>query len=405
MLLAGTIQAAIARIEKAYAESLQKTYDAFTVSEKNTFADLERLLKNLNQSALDMNQNVDSLVYKTQGSLNQLLDRLPLIDRYPVYYGLRTRDFLRPVQATPYDLEILGLLLADPKLNYRKPRVVVAGTLLNNDLVSAQQDRILVELPASLKQRLKLENKPCDPSKSFQVALTAFYHDGSIFSRINPFYKGDEVRLTGRALAGNPVFAVDILMEGERSSKVAQRFTFEKESSSVSVGCEDSSSTSLSWEAPAGARQLDAKAKWVKTRRLKRESASAAVSGLVATASGRIRGKDKEFRINCRGGGRGKLRLYGSYVLDRNDSKAITHQAQAVMSSGEASFIVPQTEGIAFRRMIVVVRRRGCGTVLDRVDIPLPPDRNQKILQTSQQGLFEAEHQIGQIRIRLSTTP
>lgn len=402
MLLAGTIQAAIDRIEKAYAKFLQSTYDAFTVTEMNTFSDLEKLLKDLDHAALGMGRNLDALVYKTQGGMNQILDRLPLIDRYPAYYGLRTLDLLRPVRTGPYDIEILGLLLTDPLLDFKKPRVVVAGTLLPDDFVSAQQDRILVELPPGLKQRLKLENKPCDPSRSFQVALTAYYHDGSLWNRLNPRYQGEEVRLTGRALPGNPALAVDIRVEGERMREVPQTFTFEKESDSVSVGCEKSKSKSLSWTAPEGARQIDAKAKWVKTKRLKDKDTSVAVSGLTATVSGKIRGKDKELGINCRGGGKGKLRLYGTYVLNRTDSTAAAHQAQAVMTEGEAGFITPTAEGMKLKRLVIVLRRRGCNEVLDRVEIPLPPDLNQKVRQTSQRGLFEAHHQRGQITVRLS---
>lgn len=402
MLLAGTIQAAIERIEKAYADSLQSTYDAFTVAEANAFSDLEELLKNLDHTALGIGRNLDALVYKTQGGMNQILDRLPLIDRYPTYYGLRTRDLLRPVQTVPHDIEILGFLLVDPKLDYRKPKVVVAGTILPDKLISAQQDRILVELPPGLKQRLKLENKPCDPSRSFQVALTVYYHDGSLLRWFNPRYQGNEVHLTGRALPGNPTLTVEIQVEGERTREVPQTFTFEKESHSVSVGCEKSKSKSLSWPAPEGARQIDAKAKWVKTKRLKDADANTAVSGLTVTASGKIRGKDKELGINCRGGGKGKLRLYGTYVLNRADSTAMAHQAQAVMTEGVASFTAPLAEGTKLKRLTINLRRRGCSVVLDQIEVPLPPDLNQTVRQTSQRGLFEAKHQRGQITVRLS---
>lgn len=80
----------------------------------------------------------------------------------------------------------------------------------------------------------------------------------------------------------------------------------------VSVGCEQSASTTTKGVLPKGAYEVQAKCDWRDTDHLKSQNCIADRDSGTTRARGSIRGRDTEF-FNCSGGGKGRLRVYGTY--------------------------------------------------------------------------------------------
>jgi hypothetical protein len=82
LILAGTITQTITQISTAYAGALDKTFGQLNTAEMNTFTDLATTVNQLTNLEGKTANDVQNLVYQTQGAANQLLDRLPLTKRF-----------------------------------------------------------------------------------------------------------------------------------------------------------------------------------------------------------------------------------------------------------------------------------------------------------------------------------
>ena len=92
---------------------------------------------------------------------------------------------------------------------------------------------------------------------------------------------------------------------------------FRVSSGQFNVGCTDSANASVTWNLPVGAHDINASADWEKADDLQSSGASRpVVQGQTVTASGSIRGRDREWTGNCPGGGHGELVLTGTYFMD-----------------------------------------------------------------------------------------
>jgi hypothetical protein len=174
---------------------------------------------------------------------------------------------------------------------------------------------------------------------------------------------------------------------------------FSNASGQVNVGCEQTSSTSVNWNAPDGASQLNATAVWVLTSNLKSQSATALTSGLVATASGSITGLDKGFLGNCPGGGHGTLQLSGTYVLPQAVKKDISDSKKTVIQPGSTVHMsMPSGSQIQTKHVHLEMARLACTQQFDSVDIDVPED--QRIIQSNtEHGYFEITLHPGQIEV------
>lgn len=102
---------------------------------------------------------------------------------------------------------------------------------------------------------------------------------------------------------------------GSRSPPTVEKTVqFEASGSRVAVGCEDSRSSKVEYEVPKDAYEVQRACDWVDTDDLKSQSCDTALSGTTVTATGSIRGRDKQL-LNCPGGGHGTLKLKGNYRM------------------------------------------------------------------------------------------
>jgi hypothetical protein len=106
---------------------------------------------------------------------------------------MRRTQFTKPKglqtsYSSAFHSEILGFHLTDSQLKYRKPKITVSGTIIPEDNVDAQFDRMKVQLPAELRMKLRLENTACEPIKTFAVKIEVFYTDYPWLSRFSSIF-------------------------------------------------------------------------------------------------------------------------------------------------------------------------------------------------------------------------
>jgi hypothetical protein len=126
--------------------------------------------------------------------------------------------------------------------------------------------------------------------------------------------------LQGRVTAPNTVvgkYNVQVVFRGKRVHLQPTTVPFRTSSGQLNVGCGESAGTTVSWNLPSGAREANVAASWENTDNVQNQSQQAIVNGTAATASGSIRGRDREWLGNCPGGGHGQLVLRGTYVIDQ----------------------------------------------------------------------------------------
>jgi len=111
--------------------------------------------------------------------------------------------------------------------------------------------------------------------------------------------------------------ALEVTFYGMKSRLEPTTVPFQTSSGQLNVGCGERQTTTVSWNLPAGAREVNAASSWQNTSNLRSQNQSAVVQGTTATAVGSIAGRDREWTGNCPGGGHGELVLRGSYVVDQ----------------------------------------------------------------------------------------
>lgn len=401
MMLAGTISSVITQVEKSYANSLEKTGNTLTTQEMNLRDDLSSLNKNLQGTVGLGSKELQSRIYQTQSTANQLLDKaLPFSSRSPLVYSVQTRDLLQAFDEQPADVQVLGYLLADPQLNYKKPTVTVAGQALSEAAVSVEEGVVKIQLPEELRNKIKLANKPCDPIKTFSVELETYYVGwGGWFAGLQNltglYSKG---KVYSNVTPGARRYDVAVKATGTQVKQVDETNVFER-SSYVNFGCGVTQSGSVAFAIPEnGANANIEKCSWIDVSNSRDASASPGIGGRNVTCAGSIRGRDREWTGNCPGGGHGTIFLRGSYTTKRDDSQPWKQETTAALVGPEVKFAIGDTN-VSTKTVEIEVRRAACTAVLDSATVQVPNDRNQRVQQGSKGGFFAATLQRGDLTI------
>lgn len=437
LILASTLRGTITQVQAAYASSLQKTYDALTVTEKNTFDNLKNLADSVQQQ---LAQSASDLIFQTQSAANQLLDRLPLTRREPVLMGAKVKEFLSTQDQNDADISLLGYMLADPRLNYKKPDIKVNGNVIPSQNVEWFYDRVNVQIPDSIKEQIRFANQPCDPRKTFAIEATVHYKKDVALG----YGWSTTAVLTTNALPGRVAFDVTVTGVGQRNFTTAESIGFAQRSPYISVGCEESAGTVVNFAIPQGGKNLQGHGDWIETSNLKGQSANAVVNNDVITATGTITGLDKQGVIvkNCPGGGHAVLALTGTYAVDAAHTEEYKYPQTATLAYSKANFSLPveviisrtaaaqfnsggwlasvgitgffeaaisaasnaiskstntttqSSATVKYFTVQVEIRRKGCAQIVDTITINIPSSDNQQVVQTSKQGMFKATYQL-----------
>lgn len=406
LLLAGTLQGTVRQLQKAYADSLDKTFDRLDTTQANAFRQLQSTVDHVSILENQTAQHLQELVTGAQDAVNQVMDRMPLTDKSPVYFGIQTKDVLRSFDARPNDLVISGYHLVDSRLNNKPPDIVVA---VNGKLftipprnISASFRKVEVSLPEELKNIIKIENQPCEPMQLFHVTGNVHYK-GGFFNTERAF------AFNANVSPGERMYAIHVTIEGNRVATEPVQSSFTNSSSSIEVGCEETKSTTVAYTAPEEARQLNGQAAWVDANNIKSDSHNAVPNGNVITATGTITGLDTVCiglfgacaAKNCPGGGHARLVLSGTYVVNQAVSRPF-HDERDGVHTNPTHISIPSDTLLKLSAVDVRITRRGCARVLDTIHISVPSDASRIVQASSAQGLFTSVLQPGQLEIRSS---
>jgi hypothetical protein len=409
LLLAGTLQGTIRQLQEAYKGSMDKTFDGLETQQGNAFKRLQLTLQDAskleNRTASDLNQ----IVTNTQDAANQLMDRMPLTDKSPVYFGVQTRDVLASFDPQPNDIVISGYHLVDQRLGNKKPdiQIAVAGKTYNiskdhPEDIAVQFNKIQITLPEDLKKAIRIDNLPCEPMRLFHLTGTVYYKSPVAYGLVNLDRTFD---FNANVSPGERLYAMKVFIDGARTALQPVQSDFSVASGEQQVDCDASTSTAIQWSGPAEAKQINPRSEWINTNNVRENNSTPASTGTTATASGTIYGLHKQcgpFNIcNCPGGGHGNLHLFGTYVVDKLQTTPF-HDERSVVHVNPTHISIPSETVLALTSVDIQITRKGCAQVLDTIHIAVPADQNKVVQATSANGFFVATLQPGQIDV--STT-
>lgn len=135
-------------------------------------------------------------------------------------------------------------------------------------------------------------------------------------------------------------YQVSATLHGTRNVTENQTVPFSATSGQMNVGCNETTSASVHWQLPPGARvEAPIQPRWEATDNVKAVEAppAASLNNGVVTAQGTITGLDRQnfaFGIsNCPGGGHGQLVIHGQYVA----SVSHTQEQPAIELRGQVN--------------------------------------------------------------------
>ena len=401
VLMASTLNATIAQFEQAYKSSLTLTFDKVDVQTQNAYRALDKTVKDADKIRTATVADAQRLIYQAQGAANQLLGTLPFANRSPVYYGFTTRDILAAAHASPVDIEILGFYLTDSKLNYRKPKITVEQTVIPDDKIDAQFDRVKVQLPDDLRKKLRVENTACEPIKTFPVKIEVFYTNWPRLSKVSKLADSSAL-FSGQASPGASLYEVIADFVGNKTTTTSQGVPFSASGGYTSVNCEETKPGSAQFTAPGNATQINGSAVWANTDHISSQSQSVAITGLTATATGSIRGENRGAFNNCPGGGHAELVLRGTYTVPVTSTDPYT-QSSTVTAASDSSIVVPSGDGVKLTTISVKFHRKACPDLFDEANFNVPDDPNRNVQQTSRKGFFNVSYDRGNLTIAGTT--
>lgn len=343
LLVAATLERTIKNVQTAYKDSLRDTHDKMSTEEKNVYDGLKSLADSVQGIEKQINGDLSDRVFQTQSAANQLLDRLPFASRSPILIGAKIKGFLNSYDQNDADIALLGYLLSDNLLGYKKPEVKINGETIPSQFIGAFYDRVNIQIPDALKQKIRFDNRPCEPRKTFHIEVAVHYLKPWI--SLTKWGSENTVTLSMNSLSGRVLYDVRMRAAATRSFLVPEPAAFSNRSAYISVGCESSASTTVSWNIPKDAQQLNGSARWVNTDNLKQESANATPNGTTIVAQGTIVGLDTQGFIvkNCPGGGHGTLEVFGTYYLDKQHQEPFEYPQTSTLinDNGHVNFSLP----------------------------------------------------------------
>jgi hypothetical protein len=403
MLLAGILQQTLDKVGSTYAKALNTTFGQLSVAEQNSFSQLYETINKMKDLEAHTASDVQAIVYQTQGAANQLLDRLPFVDKYPVFFGAAVRDLTLNPDQQPSDIELLGFHWTDPKIS-KNPVISVGGDLVPPNLVSVREDRVEVQIPDSTKHKIGFGNLPCDPRKTFPISIKVFDTEAKGFWPIQ-WSSEREFDFNANALPGAQLFDVKVGYSGTRSTQALQAVSYSQKSGWIGAGCEETNNASVRYEAPAGATEIQCAAAWVDTAGVKSVSQNCAVGGAIITAAGSITGRDRQClpgigglfgrksTCNCPGGAHGWLQVAGSFKVPMTTTEQI-HNASvgeyALREGSSASVTLPFDSTVVLASVAINISKKQCPTEYDRIDINAPGNPVQQVNQNSENGFFSS---------------
>lgn len=403
---AGILRQFALQLSDIYKGRLDDTFDKFAAAQGNIAMDVQKVLANVGGLEQKSAEDVQKTVYQMQGSVNQILRTLPLTTHQPVFYGMVVHDIYSEIARKGIDLELLGLNLTDPKLDFKAPVVKVAGEVVPSANISVQEDRVQVILPEAIKAKVGLRENYCAPRASFPVSLQSFFKTDRSFIFID---LGKETSITYNAFAlpSPEVFLANVSFSGVTRSQSDSTESFKNKSGEVTVGCEEDRGGTVSVTLPDRAKEVTCKWDWVDPANIKNRSANCVVAGSTVSATGTITGLDRDCVVsdilggglikvivgrktacNCRGGGHAWLQITGTYKVEQAVEGPFAETVPPKRFSDILDIPIPSDTSRQIRSIEGEISRPMCQRALDHFKMNLPNEPTTVTSASSDNGLF-----------------
>lgn len=400
LLIAGTLKATSTRLSQTYSSNLNKPIQQMPAAESNALGHLATILQTLNGvNDLEGSQWTD-LILKVQNVAHELLDSLPSTDKPPLLFGVAIPGVIAPMYLDKEELVIFGYHLVDSDVS---PVVNISGVPVPTTAVTADFSKIVVKLPQAVIRNIGFLNTPCEPLRPIDLSVHVSFLSRPYWS-VFSFRREMDFSLTTRA--PSPRFDFALELTGLPKVQTAQNIPLVTSSPYVQVNCEQTSTTSVHWDAPPDTKVTQPpQPRWIDTDNVRSATQSISGSGTAYVAYGSISGRDKQCAIfnvcNCPGGGHGRLILEGFYSPENVlRSLTFTHTSKV----GETTQIkIPSRSDWTLSHLVVHVARKNCGVELDRLELnsnDLVGDR----ITDSAKGLFRAHIVDGVITLQVEKT-
>lgn len=409
MLAAGILRQFLFEFRDSYRDSLAVTFEKISNTQSNIEGDTRKMLAAVHDLEKGTASDVQKAVYQLQGAANQIIKTLPFTSHAPVFYGMMVHDIYSELPQKGYDLELLGFNWIDSDLK-KSPLVKVSDEVVPGSNLSIQEDRIQISLPTSIRNKIGYTNDRCARRGSFAASVEAFYNTKKQYLI---FSTKTETSAAYRAfaLASPETLTAKVKTVATQKAQTDIAQTFSVKSGQVTVGCESNQSGGARFVAPDGAKEMNCTAAWVDVSNIKDRTASCAVGGTVATASGTLRGRDLDCSVqtvltggllgqiagrknvcNCRGGGHAWLELSGTYKISQTSETPFPSDVLTYQFLHDVNASLPAGSGKTIRRIDTEIARTGCDRVLDTITMHLPEETTRVATQSSEKGLFKAEY-------------
>ena len=397
LLLANILHTMSSRLAEVYASSLNRSTDSLSESEARPLKSLAGLLNNLEDLNEQTEQKSALLILKSLDIAHDVFDHVPASDKPPVVFGAAIPGVLTPQYQN--SLVILGYHLTDPKANNRTPDLLLAGAALPTSSMQSDFSKVVVPLSQEVARTIGIVNTACDPIRTSQLALRVYYVSGSLSALLGIV---SETTINIGIKAPTPQFEFVVEETGTAKVQTTQTIPFSNQSGYVSVGCEQTATTSVAWQAPENTQVSNVHAQWQDLNNIGSQTQSVIPSGHSYVATGSIRGLGKQcvFNIcNCPGGGHGILVLSGTYEVKDSGVRSFSSR-QMVRGAELAQVKVPQQDTWTLDRLVVRITRRNCDSELDRLEIA-PSDMSPGKDFRSAKGIFQVRIAGGAIAVKV----
>jgi hypothetical protein len=270
-------------------------------------------------------------------------------------------------------------------------------------ILFADFSKVVVQIPPDLIKDIGHEDSPCNPIRPVVISVQAYYRD-SLLAGYIPY--STDSNLSTQLQVSQPEFEISAEFTGTPVTPKELEVPFVASSASINVGCEQTQTTSVQWNAPEGARVMSSYAQWVDVNNVGGVTQSASPGAHGATAFGSITGLSKQCALfgicNCPGGGHGRLLLQGAYSVLDTQPKIVSSHLTATVSKTLA-VPIPFNQEWKIVGVTILISRKGCKTELDRIELHTNDLASQRELPSSR-GLFTVQAKGGNLSLQITGT-
>jgi hypothetical protein len=312
-------------------------------------------------------------------------------------------------EAPSADLDIFGFDVVDPDLK-KNPLIQIDRYDVPAKSITTKADHVFVGIPTAERDAIAYGRMPCDPRETFAVLLTAY---ASQSHGVWPIAWKTEITTNFQlhALPSPKNFEITASYDFARAVTSTKTETYSEKSPYMLAECDEKVSTSVRFDAPAGATDITCSASWVDAQAARDPTQSCRVEGASAQGRGAFAGLPKTCSTHglcaCAETSHGWLQIGGTYKIPTASTENVIAAPLGQFElPAEARADIPVDLGAAtaLAHIGLTIRRKSCPDIFDRLDMFFPNGARDGVKAISKGGHFHATYASGRLRTRHSTS-